>query len=132
MMRAILHDTERGWSRKFEESIPQPLGDLPITFEDASTYITKQWPRNSPENNSETVFRFGEKIPDIDPTIWLSHQIKGTAMTAIAKGLSNAIPAISTDVDSLRTIALFCGVGLLASLVLVASDCPSYRPNLKR
>jgi hypothetical protein len=43
------------------------------------------------------------------------------AMTAIAKALSNAFPAISTDVDSLGTIALFCGVGLLASLVLVAS-----------
>ena len=43
-------------------------------------------------------------------------------MTAIApKALSNALPAISTDVDAFRTIALFCGVGLLVSLVLVAS-----------
>jgi hypothetical protein len=49
------------------------------------------------------------------------HQTKGTAMTAIAKALSNAIPAISTDVDSFRTIALFCGAGLLASLILVSS-----------
>jgi hypothetical protein len=45
----------------------------------------------------------------------------GTVMTAIAKALSNAFPTLSTDVDSLRTIALFCGVGLLASLVLVAT-----------
>jgi hypothetical protein len=49
------------------------------------------------------------------------HHTKGTAMTAIAKALSNAIPAISTDVDSLRTIALLCGAGLLALLVLVSS-----------
>jgi hypothetical protein len=42
------------------------------------------------------------------------------AMTAIAKALSNALPAISPDVDILKTIALFCGVGLFVSL-LVAS-----------
>jgi hypothetical protein len=42
-------------------------------------------------------------------------------MTAIARALSNAFPSISTDVDSLRTIALFCGVGLLASLVLIST-----------
>jgi hypothetical protein len=43
-------------------------------------------------------------------------------MTAIAKTLSTAFPAFSTDVDNtLGTIVLFCGLGLLASLVLVAS-----------
>ena len=42
-------------------------------------------------------------------------------MTAIARALSNAIPAISTDFDIPKTVALFCGVGLLISLVLVAS-----------
>jgi hypothetical protein len=41
-------------------------------------------------------------------------------MTAIAKAFSNVIPAISPDVDALKTVALFCGVGLFASL-LVAS-----------
>jgi hypothetical protein len=42
------------------------------------------------------------------------------AMSAIAKALSNAMPAISTDVDILKTVALFCGAGLFVSL-LVAS-----------
>ena len=42
-------------------------------------------------------------------------------MTAIARALSNAIPAIPTDFDVLKAVALFCGVGLLVSLVLVAS-----------
>jgi len=37
------------------------------------------------------------------------------AMTAIAKALSNAIPATSPEVDMLKTVAL------LASLVLVCS-----------
>ena len=41
-------------------------------------------------------------------------------MTAIAKVFSNAIPAISPDLDILRTVAVFCGVGLVVSL-LVAS-----------
>jgi hypothetical protein len=41
-------------------------------------------------------------------------------MTAIAKAFSNAIPANSPDVDILRTVAVFCGVGLVVSL-LVAS-----------
>jgi hypothetical protein len=37
-------------------------------------------------------------------------------MTAIAKAFSNVIPAISPDVDILKTVALFCGVGLVVSL----------------
>jgi hypothetical protein len=41
-------------------------------------------------------------------------------MTAIAKALANAMPAISPDVDILKTVALFCGAGLFVSL-LVAS-----------
>jgi hypothetical protein len=41
-------------------------------------------------------------------------------MTAIAKALSNAMPANSLDVDGLKTVALFCGAGLFISL-LVAS-----------
>jgi hypothetical protein len=41
-------------------------------------------------------------------------------MTAIAKALSNAIPAISPDVDILKAVAMFCGVGLLVSLLLAS------------
>jgi hypothetical protein len=41
-------------------------------------------------------------------------------MTAIAKAFSNVMPTISTDVDILKTVALFCGAGLFVSL-LVAS-----------
>jgi hypothetical protein len=43
-------------------------------------------------------------------------------MTAIAKALSNVIPAISPDVDILKTVAaVFCGAGLVVFLLL-ASD----------
>jgi hypothetical protein len=41
-------------------------------------------------------------------------------MTSIAKALSNTMPAISVDVDALKTVALFCAAGLFISL-LVAS-----------
>jgi hypothetical protein len=43
---------------------------------------------------------------------------KGTAMTAIAKAFASAIPAISPDVEILKTVAVFCGVGLFVSLIL--------------
>jgi hypothetical protein len=33
--------TERGWSRKFDDPIPLPMGDELITLQDAGTYITK-------------------------------------------------------------------------------------------
>jgi hypothetical protein len=42
---------------------------------------------------------------------------KEIAMTAIAKVFSNTIPAISRDLDILRTVAVFCGVGLFVSLL---------------
>jgi hypothetical protein len=38
-------------------------------------------------------------------------------MTAIAKVFSNTIPAISPDLDILRTVAVFCGAGLFVSLL---------------
>jgi hypothetical protein len=41
-------------------------------------------------------------------------------MTAIAKAFLNAVPAISTDFDVLKTVAVFCGVGLCVSLILVS------------
>jgi hypothetical protein len=42
------------------------------------------------------------------------------AMTAIAKAFSNVIPAISPDFDIVKTVAVFCGVGLCVSLILVS------------
>jgi hypothetical protein len=41
-------------------------------------------------------------------------------MTAIAKVLSRA-PGVQGDAETFQTIAIFCGVGLLASLVLLLS-----------
>jgi hypothetical protein len=42
-------------------------------------------------------------------------------MTAIAKVIANSRPATPPDFDMLKTVAVFCGLGLLASLVLIAS-----------
>jgi len=42
-------------------------------------------------------------------------------MTAIAKAFSNVIPAISPDVDILKTVALFCcGAGVFVSMLLAS------------
>jgi hypothetical protein len=41
-------------------------------------------------------------------------------MTAIAKVFSITVPATSSDFDSLRTVAVFCGVGLVVSLLLAS------------
>jgi hypothetical protein len=41
-------------------------------------------------------------------------------MAAIAKALSKAFPAISSDTEMLKTVAMFCGVGLVASLLLAS------------
>jgi hypothetical protein len=41
-------------------------------------------------------------------------------VTAIAKALSSVIFADSPDLDIVKTIVLFCGIGLLVSLVLAA------------
>ena len=38
-------------------------------------------------------------------------------MTAIARAFLRTVPAISSDFDTLKTIALFCGAGLLISLL---------------
>jgi hypothetical protein len=39
---------------------------------------------------------------------------------AIAKALSSVFPAqtVSTDVDNVKTVALFCAVGLFVSLLM--------------
>jgi hypothetical protein len=42
-------------------------------------------------------------------------------MAAIARALSRAFPATSVEVETLKIIALFCGVGLLVSLLLATA-----------
>jgi hypothetical protein len=42
-------------------------------------------------------------------------------MTAIAKVLFSAFPATGFDVETLRTIAMFCGAGLVVSLLLATN-----------
>jgi hypothetical protein len=39
-------------------------------------------------------------------------------MPAIAKTLARAFPATDVEAETLKIIALFCGVGLLVSLLL--------------
>jgi hypothetical protein len=41
-------------------------------------------------------------------------------MTAIARVLSRTLPASQAGVDTLKTIGMFCGVGLLVSLMLAS------------
>jgi hypothetical protein len=42
-------------------------------------------------------------------------------MAAIARALSRAFPATNVEVEILKTIALFCGVGLVVSLLLATA-----------
>ncbi len=39
-------------------------------------------------------------------------------MTPIARALSRAFPETQVDVETLKTIVIFCGVGLVVSLLL--------------
>jgi hypothetical protein len=39
-------------------------------------------------------------------------------MAVIARAFARAFPAMSSDVDQLTIIAIFCGLGLLASLLI--------------
>jgi hypothetical protein len=41
-------------------------------------------------------------------------------MTAIVKAISFAFPATSAEIDILKTIAIFCGVGLAISLCVAS------------
>jgi hypothetical protein len=41
-------------------------------------------------------------------------------MTAIARVLSRGSPASQADIETLKTIGMFCGVGLLVSLMLAS------------
>ena len=45
--------------------------------------------------------------------------ILASAMTAVASVLARAFPASSPQTDVLKEVALFCGVGLLVSLLLM-------------
>jgi len=45
---------------------------------------------------------------------------KETAVAAIAKAFLDVVSSDSPDVEIFKTIALFCGVGLLVSLLLAA------------
>jgi hypothetical protein len=42
-------------------------------------------------------------------------------MAAIARVLSRAFPGTNDEVETLKTIALFCGMGLVVSLLLAAT-----------
>jgi hypothetical protein len=42
-------------------------------------------------------------------------------MTASAKALSRAFPETQVDIETLKTIAMFYGVGLVVSLLLATS-----------
>jgi hypothetical protein len=39
-------------------------------------------------------------------------------MAAIARALGRAFPSAQIDVETLKTLAMFCGVGLVVSLLL--------------
>jgi hypothetical protein len=41
-------------------------------------------------------------------------------MTAIARALSNAFPASSSEFDVLKTVAVFCGIALVVSLIFAS------------
>ena len=41
-------------------------------------------------------------------------------MTAIARVLSRRLPASQADIETLKTIGMFCGAGLLVSLMLAS------------
>jgi hypothetical protein len=58
-------------------------------------------------------------------------QTKGAAMHATAKAFSNTIPSIPPGFDILKTVALFCGVGLsiVLILVLLGSSFPPTEPQ---
>jgi hypothetical protein len=42
-------------------------------------------------------------------------------MAAIARVLARAFPGTNAEVETLKIIALFCGVGLVVSLLLIAT-----------
>jgi hypothetical protein len=41
-------------------------------------------------------------------------------MAAIARALSGAFPATDNEIESLKIVALFCGVGLVVSLMVAS------------
>jgi hypothetical protein len=41
-------------------------------------------------------------------------------MAAIARALSGAFPVTDNEIESLKIIALFCGIGLVVSLIVAS------------
>jgi hypothetical protein len=68
--------------------------------------------------------RFDAGVPDRHIRV----KQKGTAMHATAKVFSTTIPSIPPGFDILKTLAAFCGVGLLIVLVLALLG-PSFLPT---
>ena len=42
-------------------------------------------------------------------------------MAVVARVLSRSFPATQIDVETLKTIVMFCGIGLVVSLLLAAN-----------
>jgi hypothetical protein len=68
--------------------------------------------------------RFDAGMPDGH----FPRQTKGTAMHATAKVFSNTIPSTPPDFDILKTVVLFCSVGLSIALVLALWG-PAFPPT---
>jgi hypothetical protein len=75
--------------------------------------------RNNPETKPKPFLRSDEFGRSSTPAInEVVDQPKEIAMAAIAKAFSSVTPVISADLDSLKTIALFCGSVLLVSVLM--------------
>jgi hypothetical protein len=77
--------------------------------------------RNDPETDPKSFLAGVEIAPTLTADNKCGSTNGETAMTAIAKAISNAFPTISPDAEILKTVALLCGVGLVVSLLAVAS-----------
>jgi hypothetical protein len=53
--------------------------------------------------------------PMVGVELWRSQ------MAAIAKVLSRAFPTTDTEIETLKTIIMFCGVGLVVSLLMATN-----------
>jgi hypothetical protein len=59
-----------------------------------------------------------ESATTAKPAPSLGVEILRLQMTAIARALSRAFPETQVDIEDLKIIAIFCGVGLVVSLLL--------------
>jgi hypothetical protein len=53
-----------------------------------------------------------------EPISSLGYRDLEIAMAAIARAIARAFPGTQVEVETLKTIAIFCGVGLVVSLLL--------------